>query len=128
MKKYLFGMLAIALAVGFSSFTSAKKTKSTRLNSSVFVFTGDLDNPSQVADKAKWLDQEEVAPECSTGDDFACTIEVEDTYYSKPGEFKVLNTSGSVITIVAEESPTLSGIYRVDDASTNILTILNGEQ
>lgn len=41
MKKYLFGMLAIALAVGFSAFTTPKKTITVR-----FEFVGDVTEPS----------------------------------------------------------------------------------
>jgi hypothetical protein len=52
MKKYLFGILAVVLAIGFSAFTTKKV--STFINDE-FVFVGDPRVQSEVIDHTKWL-------------------------------------------------------------------------
>jgi hypothetical protein len=75
MKKYLFGLLAIALAIGFSAFTIASKVKKTPTVK--FEFHGLNETEFQTA--GKWLKVVEFDITC---DDFAsdktvCTLDVD---------------------------------------------------
>lgn len=77
MKKYLFGILALTLAIGFSAFTT-KKTTSFAIDE--FVFVGDPRVQSQVTDNTKWhyVGQSQTPSnelmECETGS-LVCTID-----------------------------------------------------
>jgi hypothetical protein len=121
MKKYLFGMLAIAMAVGFSAFTTAKKTSS--LTTTTFYFDGALDDELDVENKAKWFDEEALPSSCDPGEEFACSIVVEDQY-TEEGEGGIRTLKSDVI-IVAQ---LVGELYRVASSSTNISQIVNGEE
>src|SRR5205085_12086951 len=94
MKKYLFAFTAIVLAVVFSSFTKPFANKTFRLKAGV-----DKTSPTQVALKSNW---EEATLSCTGSADIPCTITVDESFTSIVNGDRVLNTSGSFITIQTE--------------------------
>jgi len=76
MKKYLLGMLAIVLAIGFSAFTKAPVFADTK------VFTLDsgisLTNSTAIADPTNWTYQgNSLALLCPSSSDLACSFAVD---------------------------------------------------
>jgi hypothetical protein len=92
MKKYLFGLSAILLAVGAVAFTRPPAT---------FTFKYDLTTytQAQVQSISNW--SLAIGPGCDGTDRKACQIEVEETYTHLEGSTRVLNTTGNVISITA---------------------------
>lgn len=88
MKKYLFGFLAIVLAIGFSAFT--KPTKSTANVYKFEIIPGTFTNiAGEVADEDNWRytgrfeDESEVGTlSCDEVDDEACEIGIDPQYIS----------------------------------------------
>jgi len=74
MKKYLFGLFALAFAIGAVAFTSpSKKVKKEGKDLVVYVFTG---NSSQQADATKYI--KTTLPSCSGAQNVFCTITAPD--------------------------------------------------
>jgi len=67
MKKYLFGIFAIVLAIGFSAFTTTKSAKSKKIDSYWFVATNSTSTISSVQ-----LDFPTSAPTAQSADPFSC--------------------------------------------------------
>jgi hypothetical protein len=120
MKKYLFGLLAITIAIGAVAFTNPKRaTKTFRYKLSTYA-------QNDVQSKANW----EFVSSQSCNNlgtlDAACKIVVDEAYFHEttPGVFE-LNTSGSQITIVAVQGGE-TGKYMVDATnSVNISSVTN---
>jgi hypothetical protein len=110
MKKYLFGVFAIALAVGFSAFTQPAKMVNVRFKIQV-----DPTSALAVQEKSNW--QLYTGSNC-TGTDFkACTIEVDPQYVTMDNQL-----SDDVIIVAAGSSTA----YRVDlSSSTNVAAEFN---
>jgi hypothetical protein len=87
MKKYLFGMIAIALAVGFSAFTTVKSKPTTTLYR--FVFNGsptgsnlETKNTTGTDYYSNWVLEgtESTLTECSPAQEKACRVAVTENY------------------------------------------------
>ena len=91
MKKYLFGILAIALAIGFSAFTKPVKGTFTDV-----IFTGNTASQTSVEDESLW--QEGTPFNCDGTDDRACTINVDVNSLTGSSP-RILNSS--LVTITA---------------------------
>jgi hypothetical protein len=74
MKKYLFGMLALVLAVGFSAFTKPAK----KFTAVYFEFQGDKTDPDKVKDATLWVEIGS-SGSCTTADEQPCRIEASST-------------------------------------------------
>jgi hypothetical protein len=107
MKKYLFGILAIALAIGFSAFSTKKNHNTTFMSYELNTYT-----QTQVQDKDNW--SEFTATGCSASDK-ACSVEVP-TSIIENGEFK-----GSII--LNAESGTSSTLLSIFDGQTPVADI-----
>jgi hypothetical protein len=120
MKKYLFGMLAIALAVGFSAFTKPAKENS-KFATYYFEFIG---TPSVASDLEtetstywRYLGTSN-SVSCPTPDqDKVCVIRVDEDHID--------GTNLQNVTIIAANGA--SGNKIVDASSTGILQILNAD-
>lgn len=75
MKKYLFGLFAIALAVSFTAFTTAKSAKRANVT---LVYVGASFTQANVQNPANW--QEITVPTCGTAGAKACTLIIDDSY------------------------------------------------
>jgi hypothetical protein len=76
MKKYLFGALALVLAVGFSAFTNKKSN----FGSDTFYFTG---TALQLQDETKWSNissdlNDDLLVDCTEGSTITCRFTVSD--------------------------------------------------
>lgn len=104
MKKYLFGLSAIVLAVASVAFTTPKPTAT-----STFIFQGDITSATDVADKTLWS---EANISCPGGNEAACKIVVDELYYhfdSGLGQ-NVLN-----LTATAPEQVLSPNVLQFDD-------------
>lgn len=82
MKKYLFGVFAIALAIGFSAFTNPKPSNAP-LTNAFFAFdyaTYSSPTEADIEDESKWVFVS--SSSCTSGFNAACEVEVSPTYYS----------------------------------------------
>jgi hypothetical protein len=122
MKKYFFGFAAIVLAFAFSAFIKAPKfiDYKFKLKSGV-----DQTKKSDVENEANW---EETALICNGDPQVACTITVDASYThlegTAPNQIRVLNTTGSIISIVAvdgylDESQNPAVRYQMIGTGTN---------
>jgi hypothetical protein len=106
MKKYLFGLLAITLAIGFSSF------KSYRVNYS-FNYIGPNFLEGNVEDRAQW--QITTSPTCSSDDaQQACTLvfaEAQTELVGIPAVRKLKTSGVSEATIIATQYQTSGKFY-----------------
>jgi hypothetical protein len=129
MKKYLFGILALVVAIGFSAFTAAPKKPTSTFQ---LVFTGDYTgNDNQVADLSKWQDDGFFNPAgCSSlsTDQKACILVVDEMYTHDDDGVQVLNESGNtpvgefrITAITPEIGTTITGVdyYRVQSLTAN---------
>jgi len=73
MKKYFLGVVAVALAVGFTAFTMPKH----KLTDVIVVFNGDEFTSTEVSNPAQW--QVITEPTCS-GSNQACKLQVSDAF------------------------------------------------
>jgi len=71
MKKYIFGIISVALAVGFSAFTIPQKRANTTLT-----FVGDATNQTSVQTNGNYQDLGSTS--CATPQDRICTITVDE--------------------------------------------------
>jgi hypothetical protein len=94
MKKYFFAFTALVLAVVFSSFTKPFTNVIFKLKTGV-----DKTSAAAVENKANW---EEGIITCAGNADIPCTLSVDPSFTSIVNGDRVLNTSGSTITIVTE--------------------------
>jgi hypothetical protein len=89
MKKYLFGLLAVALAISFSAYT----TSANNLTTANFIFDESLGNrnvQSDVNDPFNY--REAVSETCPGGDEVACRINgVDEAYWNTTWGPKLLN-------------------------------------
>jgi hypothetical protein len=86
MKKYLFGLSAIVLAIAFSAFTKPN------FATEKFRFTGDPNIEGQIEDVTKWV--RVASLDCPTNvNDKVCEIIVNDLYYTNTGEEATLNVT-----------------------------------
>jgi hypothetical protein len=95
MKKYSFGLAAIVLAIAFSAFT----TKPTALFSFRLKSGVDLTSSSAVENKANWQVTSQL---CDAVAEIPCNVTVDESFTHGTGSSRVLNTSGTTISIVSE--------------------------
>lgn len=95
MKKYLFGILAIVLAVGFSAFTTASKEKTGTIYRFVLSAPATGTNLQQIATESSidyyvnWTFEstESTLTTCATGEERGCKVAVDGNYvYDFGGE------------------------------------------
>jgi hypothetical protein len=93
MKKYLFGLFAIALAIGFSAFTMSAK----KLTTADFIFDETLGSRTVLSDIQDPLNYKEATTEsCTGGDEVACRINgVDQNYWHTSNGVKLLNASSA---------------------------------
>lgn len=104
MKKYLFGSIAIVVAVTLVAFTSPKEKETSKKPFATYTFRYKLTSDFSQASVQNNNNWEAGTASCGGSLD-ACTIEVTDTYtHTDAMNKRVLNTSGSVINIVATGS------------------------
>jgi len=109
MKKYLFGILALALAVGFSAFTKPTTKSARTANEKVFRFDGNASSSlTQVEDPTKWVYDELATPEfnCADGEDIPCGILVSEEFYHADNSTFKLNDQGYLTTTYPGGLPT----------------------
>jgi hypothetical protein len=92
MKKYLFGLSAIVLAVGAVAFTKPRATFTFKYDLSTFT-------QAQVQSNSNWSLGS--GADCDATDRKACQMEVDEAYTHLEGSNRVLNTVGNVISINA---------------------------
>jgi hypothetical protein len=117
MKKYLFGILAVALAIGFSAFTKPVKTTGTVFYH--FDATQGFDDPNKIEDESNWIYDGATGISCPESDVKACSIEVSDTYV-----INGTNALSSSVDVKAEQG-SMSGIYRVTLSGSNVTEKIN---
>jgi hypothetical protein len=104
MKKYLLGLSAIVLAVGFSAFTKPVK-KDKAFATVMLTFIGNPFNPSQVANETLWV---EAAPHsCSLVPDKACAMEVDESFLTGTAPNRHLDVN----FIDVDGTPGVSGAF-----------------
>ena len=81
MKKYLFGIIAIALAIGFSAFTKASPGASFNAVFEFDYYAISAPTQAEVEDEANWVFVPSSAF-CNNGFMAPCAIEVGPAYYS----------------------------------------------
>jgi hypothetical protein len=95
MKKYFFGITALALAITFSAFTKNRTTTySFKLKSEV-----DLSSLGAVESKTNWIVSSEI---CDGVEDIPCIITVQESFTNGTGISQKLNPSGDTIFIVSK--------------------------
>lgn len=101
MKRYIFGIIAVVLAIGAVAFTKAEKASKENLATFTFRYKPTSDfTQNSVQNQNNW---ESGTAGCGGSLD-ACTMEVTDIYTHLEGTKRVLNTTGNVINIVASGS------------------------
>ena len=111
MKKYFIGMLALVLAVGFSAFTTAGKSK---LTNYVFSFQGTPTDDNDVKDLSLWQYEGVDQAMCSfTTQDEPCRISVTSLSY-------VDQTNGIPKDLTIETQAGAAGGYRKVSAVKDI--------
>ena len=95
MKKYLLGLFAIALAVGFSAFTAVKNHRAPV----VLTFQGNAEVPGDITTNTLYEDLG--APSCQNPNHRLCSITVDDQY---------VDNSTSPATLVSTVSITATQI------------------
>jgi hypothetical protein len=107
MKKNLFGLLAIAIAVVSLAFTTtpAKKTAGT-----YFKFTGNITSSSEVADESKWI--EATLEECEAGLR-ACFIEADENGSTGHPQVVYVHSLDNLQPIAQPSAPTGQKVYNV---------------
>ena len=76
MKKYLLGLFAVVLAIGFSAFTAKEK------NNRIFYYQGPNLSEAQVETESNWTTS---AITCLAGSTKACQFEIPDSYVTGSG-------------------------------------------
>lgn len=104
MKKYLFGLFAVALAIGSFAFTMPKSVKA----QVVVAFVGDLDDQASVQDESLW-EKVSVAPSCDGTNDKACMIQIDETRLTSGTPQKLNPQFVTVNAAIGGEA----GFYRV---------------
>jgi hypothetical protein len=100
MKRYLLGLFAVAIAVGFSAFKPTA-TREFTISSSV-----NFSDQSAVQNIANWS----ASTSCTTNaDEKACTITVDETAYHNNGVTDVLNDAAYASTHPGEVEAVLDG-------------------
>jgi hypothetical protein len=125
MKKYLFGLFAIILAIYFSSFTIPSK----KLAAADFMFDENIGSryiQSDVQDVLDWVEAGSI--HCAGGDEVACRIGgVSELYWHISGGAKILNRTAQEgdggdaamsITAAAFHISGTTGTYYVSNASS----------
>lgn len=142
MKKYLFGLLAIVLAIGFSAFT--KPAKQSTIDYYYFAFStangGDITNPEHVADLDRWLftgDDESVPTDLNCGeaeDPYqACEIAVDEALLDEGSitegqSLEDAQNSGTIVLGVDRTGEDLP-YYVIDESPTvGVFAIYNREE
>jgi hypothetical protein len=116
MKKYLFGILAVALAIGFSAFTKpAKVVNKTTGDQYLFSYSLTAGSGEEAVETlANWgngtLYQSQSL--CADVNDRACKIIVDEEFTEVIGGQHKL-----ILTLIAAESGDHSGVYHVDPSS-----------
>jgi hypothetical protein len=97
MKKYLFGMLAIVLALGFSAFTTAKKTLTyTFTIDRIPLAESDVEQTTTISSKLVYANWDRTAGLVTCGSGFehrSCTIIVDEKYTQDLGGTRYLNAA-----------------------------------
>jgi hypothetical protein len=130
MKKYLFGILALTLAIGFSAFTTAKKTLTyTFTLDRVPTAESDIETTSLVDGKLVYTNWDRTAGlvECSAGEQRGCTILVDAKYTKFFNGKRYLNAEdpdagGSLIAF-----PTMDAVIGHTISSTNYYKVNNSD-
>ena len=116
MKKYLFGVFAIALAIGLSSFT-------TRNTTAVLFQVSDPSSQQAVNDPTAWLYVGEQGATCTQDNpDFACELLVDPADLEGEGAERTIN---ALIVITSESNG--DGKFRVTEFDGSTEEIYNQE-
>lgn len=124
MKKYLFGMIAVVLAIGFSAFTKPVKTEDFYL----FRYDGSITTNHAVEDLSNWkfVAQTDQPVLCNNeSNDRACEIVVSSDFLTDPEEME----EDSPLDQFATESLDIvqggSSIYYVDQLQSDVEEAFN---
>lgn len=118
MKKYLFGLFAITLAIGFSAFTVASKAKKTSFL--YFEFQGD--NESEFGTAAKWIEADPLEVNC--GD-----VEVEETVCTLSVDQSVATSVTDATSLAAHINfYTLDSYVKIDNAQNRGLDVMDPKE
>jgi hypothetical protein len=77
MKKYLFGIFAVAFALAIASFTTSERSLTTK------IYKFNSTNLTDASDPLSWQDVSEIgAPQCEEGSALPCRVIFETTSYA----------------------------------------------
>jgi uncharacterized protein YxeA len=104
MKKYVLGLVAIVLAVGFSAYT--KPAKNNKLFSKTFFYSIQTYGVNDVQDETKWATNNTDPGFCNSGSQRACAFTIPDAYANG-------TALASGVEVIASQDA--SGNYYVSD-------------
>jgi hypothetical protein len=113
MKKYLFGVFAIALAIGFSAFTTTPHKSKNVFSDVFFEYQGPNFTQSEVIKPANWVEVSDLTGSCTGVNENACRIKVASG--STDGSAPSRTLKSTVVIPVAQFS---SSIYYVTVGSS----------
>jgi hypothetical protein len=121
MKKYLLGLSAIVLAVGFSAFTKPVK-KDKAFATVILTFIGDPLVQSQVADETLWV--EAASHSCTLVNDKACAMEVDESFLTGTAPARYLDVNQIDVDGIPGVSGAIDGYIPVQVGGSGIISAI----
>lgn len=120
MKKNLFGLLAVVVAVGAVAFTTPKNTRFANVFFQYIPPSGTVYTEIAVENEANWVEVSDLTTGCNNFDRKACRIAVDDTKTSGTAPNRTINPSSTVAIEATLYAP--DNTYFVDlTKSTDVL-------